>query len=65
VKEAEGIVAWTNDYEGKAKVFGTTLGHNNETVADARFLNLVTRGCSGPSGSWTTSTSRRATRTWT
>ena len=29
---------------GKTKVFGTTLGHNNETVADARYLDLVTRG---------------------
>jgi type 1 glutamine amidotransferase len=40
----ETIVAWTNLYKGKTKVFGTTLGHNNETVADARYLDLVTRG---------------------
>ena len=26
------------------KVFATTLGHNNETVADARYLDLVARG---------------------
>jgi hypothetical protein len=38
------IVVWTNTYNGKAKVFGTTLGHNNETVADPRYLDLVTRG---------------------
>ncbi len=25
-------------------MFATTLGHNNETVADARYLDLVTRG---------------------
>jgi type 1 glutamine amidotransferase len=40
----ETIVAWTNTYNGKAKVFATTLGHNNETVADSRYLDLVTRG---------------------
>ena len=41
---AESIVAWTNSYKGKTKVFATTLGHNNATVADARYLDLVTRG---------------------
>lgn len=40
----ETVVAWTNTYNGKAKVFGTTVGHNNETVGDARYLDLVTRG---------------------
>jgi len=38
------VVAWTNMYNGKTRVFGTTLGHNDETVADARYLDLVTRG---------------------
>ena len=38
------VVAWTNIYNGKTKVFATTIGHNNETVADARYLDLVTRG---------------------
>jgi type 1 glutamine amidotransferase len=38
------VVAWTNRYNGKANVFATTLGHNNETVADARYLDLVARG---------------------
>ena len=38
------VVVWTNEYSGKAKVFATTLGHNNETVGDARYLDLVTRG---------------------
>lgn len=37
------VVAWINDYHG-AKVFATTLGHNNQTVADKRYLDLVTRG---------------------
>lgn len=40
----ETIVAWTNNYKGKTKVFATTIGHNNATVADARYLNLVARG---------------------
>jgi len=38
------IVAWTNTYMRKTRVFATTLGHNNETVADGRYLDLVTRG---------------------
>ena len=38
------VVAWTNTYNGKAKVFATTLGHNNDTVGDDRYLDLVTRG---------------------
>lgn len=37
------IVVWTNDYRG-TRVFSTTIGHNNETVADPRYLDLVTRG---------------------
>ena len=40
----ETIVAWTNTYNGKTRVFGTTLGHNTATVADARYLSLITRG---------------------
>jgi type 1 glutamine amidotransferase len=40
----ESIVAWTNTYNGKTKVFATTIGHNNETVGDARYLDLVARG---------------------
>lgn len=37
------VVAWTNEY-GKSRVFSTTLGHNTDTVADARYLDLVSRG---------------------
>lgn len=37
------VVVWTNTF-GNARVFSTTLGHNTETVADARYLDLVTRG---------------------
>jgi hypothetical protein len=42
-KTAEFVVAWVNDYKG-TRVFSTTIGHNNETVADARYLDFVTRG---------------------
>lgn len=38
------VVAWENIYRGKTRVFSTTIGHNNETVADPRYLDLVTRG---------------------
>lgn len=41
---ASAICAWTNTYNGKTKVFATTLGHNNATVGDDRYLDLVTRG---------------------
>ncbi|MEI7820067.1 MAG: discoidin domain-containing protein [Verrucomicrobiota bacterium] len=41
----ESVVAWTNEYgPNKTRIFSTTIGHNNETVADARYLDLVTRG---------------------
>ncbi len=39
----EQICVWTNQY-GKARVFGTTLGHHNETVSHPKFLDLLTRG---------------------
>jgi type 1 glutamine amidotransferase len=38
------VVAWTNTYNEKAKVFATTLGHNNATVEDPRYLDLVANG---------------------
>lgn len=38
------VVVWTNLYKGKVRVFATTLGHNNNTVDDPRYLDLVTRG---------------------
>jgi uncharacterized protein len=34
---------WVNTY-GKGKVFGTTLGHTNETMQSDVYLDLVTRG---------------------
>ncbi|MBS0207164.1 MAG: discoidin domain-containing protein [Planctomycetes bacterium] len=42
-KVEDFVVAWANQF-GKARVFSTTLGHNNETVGDPRYLDLVTRG---------------------
>ena len=43
-KTVEAVVAWTNKYAEKTRVFSTTIGHNNATVEDARYLDLVTRG---------------------
>jgi type 1 glutamine amidotransferase len=43
-KVDESVVVWTNTYNGRTRVFGTTLGHNNATVGDPRYLDLVTRG---------------------
>ncbi len=44
-KEVSAVVAWTNEYgPKKTKTFSTTIGHYNETVADDRYLELVTRG---------------------
>jgi type 1 glutamine amidotransferase len=40
----ETVVVWTNIYNGKTKVFATTLGHNNETCGDDKYLDLVTNG---------------------
>jgi len=43
-KENDFVVAWTNTYMGKTRVFSTTIGHNNDTVNDPRYLDLVTNG---------------------
>lgn len=44
-KDVETVVAWTNEYgPNKTRVWSTTLGHNNETVADPKYLDMVTRG---------------------
>lgn len=42
-KEVESVVTWGNLY-GKTRVFSSTLGHNNATVGDPRYLDMVTRG---------------------
>ena len=41
--EGAQTCVWLNEYEG-CKVFGTTIGHHNETMADPIYLDLVTRG---------------------
>ncbi len=41
--KSNAVVAWTNEYHG-VRVFSTSLGHNNFTVADPRYLDLVARG---------------------
>ena len=44
-KDVETVVAWTNEFgSNKTRIFSTTIGHNNDTVGDARYLDLVTRG---------------------
>ncbi len=41
-KDVETVVAWTNEYgPKKTRVFSTTIGHNNDTVGDARYLDLI------------------------
>jgi len=42
--KSDFVVAWTNLYQGNTRVFSTTIGHNNQTVEDPRYLDLVSRG---------------------
>jgi type 1 glutamine amidotransferase len=42
--EDTAVVTWTSLYREKTRVFSTTLGHTNATVADPRYLDLVSRG---------------------
>ena len=43
--EAKAVVVWANEYgPNRTRIFSTSLGHNNDTVADDRYLDLVTRG---------------------
>ncbi|MFT5527509.1 MAG: putative membrane-bound dehydrogenase-like protein, partial [Pirellulaceae bacterium] len=37
------VCVWTNEY-GKGRVFGTTIGHHNETMMTPQYLNMLTRG---------------------
>jgi type 1 glutamine amidotransferase len=42
---------WVNEYgEKKSRVFGTTIGHHNETMLEDTYLDLVTRGLLWASG---------------
>lgn len=39
------VVVWTNEYgPKKTRVFSTTIGHNNSTVEDPKYLDLVSNG---------------------
>lgn len=44
-KGNEEVCVWTNEYRKKTRVFGTTLGHHNETIRAPEFLDMLTRGC--------------------
>ena len=53
-KEASAVIAWTNEFgPKKTRIFSTSLGHQNETVADARYLDFVVRGLLWASGKLT------------
>ena len=41
--EQDHIVAWTNTF-GEARIFGTSLGHHNETMNNDTWLGMVARG---------------------
>jgi type 1 glutamine amidotransferase len=44
-KDWEAVVVWTNAYgPKKTRVWSTSLGHNNDTVKDERYLDMVTKG---------------------
>ena len=44
-KDVETVVAWTNEFgPKKTRIFSTTIGHNNDTVGDGKYLDLITRG---------------------
>jgi putative membrane-bound dehydrogenase-like protein len=42
-KQRYETCVWTNEF-GKARVFGTTIGHHNETMSEVTYLNMMTRG---------------------
>lgn len=43
--EKDSVVVWTNLYgKDKVRVFATTIGHNNATVSDGQYLDLVAKG---------------------
>lgn len=45
-RQADGkpqVCVWTNDYHG-TRVFGTTIGHYNETMVQPGYLDMLTRG---------------------
>lgn len=50
-KKANAVIAWTNEYgPNKTRIFSTSLGHQNETVADDKYMDFVVRGLLWASG---------------
>lgn len=41
--QEEQVCVWTNHYHN-TRVFGTTIGHYNETMAEPQYLDMLTRG---------------------
>jgi len=53
-REASAVIAWTNEFgPKKTRIFSTSLGHQNDTVADVRYLDFVVRGLLWASGNLT------------
>ncbi len=53
--EMKAVIAWTNLYgPKKTKIFSMSLGHQNETVQDERYLEIVVRGLK-----WATESSKQ------
>jgi len=53
-KESTAVIAWTNKYgPKKTRVFSTSLGHQNDTVADDRYMDFVVRGLLWATGNLT------------
>jgi putative heme-binding domain-containing protein len=42
-RKKQEVCIWKNEY-GKCRVFGTTIGHHNETMSTPKYLNFLTRG---------------------
>ncbi len=52
--ESTAVIAWTNLYgPKKTRIFSTSLGHQNETVKDDRYLDFVVQGLLWASGNLT------------
>ena len=43
-EKKEDPIIWTNMYDGRARVFGTSMAHSNQTMANPVFLSFLTRG---------------------
>lgn len=53
-KQATAVIAWTNEYgPEKTRIFSTSLGHQNDTVANDKYLDFVVRGLLWATGNLT------------